>query len=169
MKRMIRKYSISKYGVDSCPTAQRPMVGTGWAWRFCAGLVAIVCLTVLVAAACIKPDPAGLGTHKQLGQPECGFYERTGFPCPTCGMTTAFAYMVRGKFLNSFSVQPAGAMAALLCLIMVPAGGYVALGGQRLDNIFQLAGIHCMSLFYLAGAIVLLSWGWLYLLTYLKA
>ncbi len=168
MKRMIRKCSINECGVDSCSAAQRPMAGTGWVWRFCAGLVAIVCLTVLVAAACIKPDPAGLGTHKQLGQPECGFYERTGFPCPTCGMTTAFAYMVRGKILNSFSVQPAGAMAALLCLIMVPAGGYAALGGRRLDNIFQLAGIHCMSLFYLAGAIVLLSWGWLCLLTYLK-
>ena len=45
-------------------------------------------LSILVVAAFLKPSPKGLGTHTQLGQNTCGFYERTDYPCPTCGMTT---------------------------------------------------------------------------------
>jgi len=32
----------------------------------------------------------------------------TGYPCPTCGMTTAFAHFVRGQWLRALWVQPAG-------------------------------------------------------------
>ena len=45
----------------------------------------------------------------------------TGIPCPTCGMTTAFSHCVRGHWLTSFIVQPAGclvAVATMLALIM---------------------------------------------------
>lgn len=37
----------------------------------------------------------------------------TGYPCPTCGMTTAFAHVVRGELISAFHAQPAGLVLAL--------------------------------------------------------
>ena len=46
----------------------------------------------------------------------CGFKQKYGLPCPTCGMTTSALAFVEGKILESFYIQPA---AALLCCILV--------------------------------------------------
>ena len=42
----------------------------------------------------------------------CGFKQRYGLPCPTCGMTTAVLAFARGQIARAFCVQPA---AGLLC------------------------------------------------------
>jgi hypothetical protein len=52
-------------------------------------------LSLILVARWLEPDPSGMGTHEQLGLPPCGFHAWTGLPCPTCGLTTAFAYMAR--------------------------------------------------------------------------
>ena len=49
---------------------------------------------VLGTARLLEPDPRGFGTHTQLGLAPCAFARITGRPCPTCGMTTAFAWFV---------------------------------------------------------------------------
>jgi hypothetical protein len=49
----------------------------------------------------------------------CGFKQRYGLPCPTCGMTTSALVFVRGKIFKSFHIQPA---AALLCCVLVLVG-----------------------------------------------
>ena len=46
----------------------------------------------------------------------CGFKQKYGLSCPTCGMTTSALAFVQGKILESFYIQPA---AALLCCILV--------------------------------------------------
>jgi len=46
----------------------------------------------------------------------CGFKQRTGLPCPTCGMTTSVLTFSRGKIFESFYIQPAG---GLLCCVLV--------------------------------------------------
>ena len=46
----------------------------------------------------------------------CGFKQRYGLPCPTCGMTTSALAFVQGKIFESFYIQPA---AALLCCVLV--------------------------------------------------
>jgi len=48
----------------------------------------------------------------------CGFKQRTGLPCPTCGMTTATLAFAQGKFIEAFYTQPA---CALLCSVAVAA------------------------------------------------
>jgi len=48
----------------------------------------------------------------------CGFKLRTGFPCPTCGMTTATLAFAQGRVLEAFYIQPA---CGLLCCIAVAA------------------------------------------------
>ena len=78
-------------------------------------LLMMSCL-ILALAAWLEPDPHGMGTHKQLGLSACSLPMLTGFPCPTCGMTTAFAHAVRGQLLSAFFAQPAGLLFAILTM-----------------------------------------------------
>lgn len=49
----------------------------------------------------------------------CGFEQRHGLPCPTCGFTTSAIAFAQGKIFESFYIQPAG---ALLCCILAVSG-----------------------------------------------
>ena len=71
------------------------------------------CAGLLGVAGGLSPSSAGLGTHRQLGLPPCGFLITTGLPCPTCGMTTAYAHAVRGQWWRSAVAQPMGFVLAL--------------------------------------------------------
>jgi hypothetical protein len=46
----------------------------------------------------------------------CGFKQRTGLPCPTCGMTTATLAFAQGRIIEAFYIQPA---CGFLCCVMV--------------------------------------------------
>ena len=48
----------------------------------------------------------------------CGFKQRTGLPCLTCGMTTATLAFAQGRIFEAFYIQPA---CGLLCSVMVIA------------------------------------------------
>ncbi len=77
---------------------------------------------LLVVAGRLEPDPRGFGTHTQLGLRPCAFTQVTGRLCPTCGMTTAFAWFVRGRVERSWQANPAG---LLLAVAMVPLIGWL--------------------------------------------
>lgn len=81
--------------------------------RLWAGVVLLGCAGLWGLAAYLQPDPRGYGTHSQLGTGPCGMLIMTGYPCPTCGMTTAFAHTVRGQWLRALWVQPGGFILAL--------------------------------------------------------
>jgi hypothetical protein len=88
------------------------------------GVVAVLA-AVFVTAARIDPyDEDGsarrMATHRQLGLPPCTFNEVTGVPCPSCGMTTSFALLVRGDVLNSLRANAVGTLLAAFCLAVVP-------------------------------------------------
>ncbi|MCC7292860.1 MAG: DUF2752 domain-containing protein [Phycisphaerales bacterium] len=85
--------------------------------RLIAAGVAGAGVFVLTLAAWLTPDPSGMGTHRQLGLPPCNMVILTGHPCPSCGMTTAFAHAVRGRFLSALRTQPAGFLLALATMI----------------------------------------------------
>jgi hypothetical protein len=64
--------------------------------------IAVALTAVFVAAFRIHPydedgNPRTMSTHTQLGMPPCNFVVLTGKPCPSCGMTTSFALLVRGE------------------------------------------------------------------------
>jgi hypothetical protein len=82
--------------------------------RLKAAMVLTGSLALLLVAGWLKPDPSGMGSHQQLGLPACNMVIVTGYPCPTCGMTTAFAYTVRGLWFSAFRAQPAGFALALM-------------------------------------------------------
>ncbi|MCB9831491.1 MAG: DUF2752 domain-containing protein [Planctomycetes bacterium] len=75
-------------------------------------------LTPLVIAWRLAPDARGFGTHEQLGMEPCGWLESSGQPCPTCGMTTAFANTVRLRLVAAFMANPAGLFLCLLCIAL---------------------------------------------------
>ncbi len=77
-------------------------------------------LAVLIAAAWLEPDPSGYGTHMQLDLPPCGFLALTGYPCPGCGLTTAFAYGVRGQWWLAGASNPLGLVLFLMVCATVP-------------------------------------------------
>src|ERR1043165_791129 len=77
-----------------------------------------------VALVLIDPnvggEPARMGTHKQLGLTECAFKEITCVPCPSCGMTTSFAFLVRGDVWHSMLANFAGTALAIFGLFFIP-------------------------------------------------
>lgn len=59
-------------------------------------------------------------THTKLGLPPCSFKLLTRVPCPSCGLTTSFALLVRGDLKNSLRANAAGTVLALFCLALIP-------------------------------------------------
>jgi hypothetical protein len=89
-----------------------PAEPVGMPYRALALAIAAGCLAVLAVAATLTPSPAGVGTHRGAGMAACGFLNRTGIPCASCGMTTSFAWFVRGNLPASLYVQPMGTILA---------------------------------------------------------
>jgi len=104
---------------------RRPIVG-----RFYALIIATACAALLGFAATLHPDRHGYGTHLQTGLPTCAFLVQTGYPCPTCGMTTAFADLVHGRPIRSFLDQPAGFALALATAALGALALAVAISGR---------------------------------------
>ncbi len=81
-----------------------------WPRRLLMGqLVWFLCwLTATALCALLVPNPAGHGTHQDLGLPPCAcafFYHRL---CPGCGLTTAFAATVHGDIGAAVHAHPFG-------------------------------------------------------------
>jgi hypothetical protein len=83
-------------------------------------LGAVGLAAVLGVARGLRPDPRGYGTHTQLGLFPCMFFQVTGSRCPTCGMTTAFAWFVRGRFDLSWQANPVGSLLAPTAVLGIP-------------------------------------------------
>ncbi len=89
------------------------------------GRVALVAWSVFLMtgfamARSLEPDPRGFGTHRQWGLPECTFRLVSSKPCPGCGMTTAFANFVRGRFQAAARANPTGLLLAVVSALMIP-------------------------------------------------
>jgi hypothetical protein len=100
--------------------------------RITAFALALLCLALLITAASIVPDAHGHGTHTQLGLPPCGWAMVMGKPCPTCGMTTSFAYAVRGNVAASLAAQPFGTLLAIFTSCLFWIALHTALTGSTL-------------------------------------
>jgi hypothetical protein len=103
--------------------------------RILALLLAAGCLAMLVVAASLTPAAAGHGTHEQLGLPACAWAAGLDTPCPTCGMTTAFAAAANRRPLQAVAIQPMGALLALATAALFWGAGHVALFGSRLGTV----------------------------------
>jgi hypothetical protein len=99
--------------------------------RLTGAAVAVCAAAILGLAAWLEPSPTGLGTHSRLGMPPCGWIVMVDVPCPTCGMTTAFAHAAEGDFIAALWAQPMGAVLALAAAMALVVGAYTAATGSR--------------------------------------
>jgi hypothetical protein len=88
--------------------------------RLTASVLALGLLALLAVAAFLKPDPRGLGTHQQFGLPPCTFRFFFGRPCPSCGMTTSWAHLVRGQLIGALRASVGGTLLGTLAMVSVP-------------------------------------------------
>ena len=128
--------------------------------RLLALTVAAGCLGVLIVAARLEPNPRGVGTHtgSGLGLNECALLQKSGLPCPSCGMTTSFSWFVRGNLAASLYVQPMGTALALAAAACVWGGFYAGATGRPVHRLLRLLP----GRYYLLPALVLgvLAWSW---------
>lgn len=115
---------------DSQTGAPRADARLRAASRMIAAAVAVAVAVVLSLARLLSPDPRGLGTHEQLGLFPCPSAWLFRIPCPFCGMTTAFALMAHGQVAAAFRVQPAGALAFIVAVVVLVAAACAALSGR---------------------------------------
>jgi hypothetical protein len=126
--------------------------------RVAGAAVCLACAGILGVAAWLTPDASGLGTHRQLGLPACGWVHGLGIPCPTCGMTTAFAAAADGHFLGSMRAQPLGFVLAIATGMTAVAAGYVAATGSALGG--HLVRLLDRRIGWAFLVLALASWGY---------
>jgi hypothetical protein len=103
-----------------------------------ASLVAVALLLIGIFAIAIALDPYKDGklwlseTHRQLGLPPCTFKAVTGYPCPSCGMSSSFALAVRGDLWHSAEANFVGTLLAIAGLIFIPWAVASAIKGRLL-------------------------------------
>lgn len=124
--------------------------------RLVSAMIAAACAAVIGVAAWLPPSPNGVGTHTGLGLPPCSWVEYTDFPCPTCGMTTAFAFAADARFTKSFLTQPMGFVLAILTVMTFWVSLFVAVTGSRLGLI--ILGLWRPSMIWFFGGLALASW-----------
>ena len=126
--------------------------------RAAALAVTMTCLAVLVTAVIIRPNPAGVESHRQLGLAECQFLRASGIPCPSCGMTTSFTWFVRGNLVASLWVQPMGTLLAAGAAMTFWAGLYMAVTAKPLLRL--LHGTPGSYYVLVPVALGICAWGW---------
>jgi hypothetical protein len=77
-------------------------------------------IAVLAIARCLHPSASGVGTHVQLGLPPCRFLAVLGIPCPSCGLTTSFAFAAHLQFEQAFAASPFGLLLFLAVVLAIP-------------------------------------------------
>ena len=124
--------------------------------------LAVPLLAVLAVAATLTPRKAGHGTHEQFGLPPCEFLQRTGYPCPSCGLTTSFAAMAHGQIGEAFRAQPFGVLLSSAVAVLAAAGLGEMLTGRGLIEylrpgpwwaVLAIAGLLAGWIFKLAAGV----------------
>jgi len=94
----------------------------------------------------------------------CGFKQRYGLPCPTCGMTTAVLAFAHGHIIRSFYLQPAAAffccvaiVIAFFALLTAVFGVYSPLFERRLASLKLRYIIAAILFVFAAGWAVTLA------------
>ena len=110
------------HSMDDRPRTARP--ARWWVRAFlivmAAAMVVVFYLATRVQPYIADGTPRKEASHQTLGRPPCRFREVTDMPCPSCGMTTSFAHLVRGDIVNSVRANWVGTGLAVFCILFIP-------------------------------------------------
>lgn len=126
--------------------------------RFAALIVAGATGALLSTAWSLKPSNRGFGTHEALGLPPCSWPAQFGIPCPSCGMTTAFAYAAKGDLVASFMTQPLGCLLAVATGMAFVASVWTLVSGKTVLPVYERLWNARSA--WLVGLAALLAWGY---------
>ena len=141
------------------PPSRRAMdSGLSLGERVSALVIALACAAILGMGAWLPPSASGFGTHTRLGLPPCAWPSVVGGPCPTCGMTTAFAYAAHGRFIPAFLAQPFGFVLAVGTAAGFWASFHIAATGSTVGRIYVKL-LRPRVLWSLAG-LALVAWAY---------
>ncbi|MGL5786735.1 MAG: DUF2752 domain-containing protein [Bacteroidales bacterium] len=97
----------------------------------------------------------------------CMFYETTGYPCPSCGLTRAMMQLLHGNITDALRFNPLSLLLALY-LLLLPVLLLTDLGFKR-NTFQQFTDVLFRMLNTPSGAAILLTvilLNWLYLIFY---
>jgi hypothetical protein len=135
-----------------------PSADSSLSRRIIAVIVALACAGLLGLAAYMTPSPTGVGTHSQMNLPSCPWITMGDLPCPTCGMTTAFAHAADGHVLAALHAQPMGGLLAIATAMAFLVSVYVGATGSRIGS--GLARLWTVRSGWILAGMVLLAWGY---------
>jgi hypothetical protein len=128
---------------------------SGWA-RWSHALLLLGVLVMVGVGLYLTPDPAGHGTHQQLGLPPCTIYYLTGRPCPSCGLTTSVSAILHGQFGLAWRANPMGFLIVAAATAIALNSLFALLWGRsvRIENTrFTLLLLALLALWLLHGAV----------------
>lgn len=129
-----------------------------WRGRVLASLTAVAAAGIILTAMRLSPSASGMGTHQAMGLMPCNMLVTLGIPCPSCGMTTSFAWFYRGNFLASLYVQPAGFVLAYLTFAVAFFAVYEVCTGRPVHRLLRLVPLRMAVI--VGGVIVGSGWVW---------
>ncbi len=128
---------------------------SGWA-RWSHALLLLGVLVMVAVGLYLTPDPAGHGTHQQLGLPPCTIYYLTGRPCPSCGLTTSVSAILHGQFGLAWRANPTGFLIVAAATAIAFNGLFALLWGRsvRIENTrFTVLLLGLLAIWLLHGAV----------------
>ena len=128
---------------------------SGWA-RWSHALLLLGVLVMVGVGLYLTPDPAGHGTHQQLGLPPCTIYYLTGRPCPSCGLTTSVSAILHGQFGLAWRANPMGFVIVAGAVVVALNSLSALLWGRsvRIENTrFTLLLLALLALWLLHGVV----------------
>lgn len=126
--------------------------------RAIAAAILLVSMTILGFGVWLTPNAKGVGTHEELGLSPCSYLAITGYPCATCGMTTAVTHAAHGQLLSAFHVQPAGALFAIALAMAAIMAFYSLVSGVSLAPLGQ--ALWRPRVLFIVLGIVLVAWAY---------
>lgn len=89
----------------------------------------------------------------------CAFHQLTGWPCPSCGMTTCFVHLAHGEILAGLVVSPLGTLvfAGTAGAIFYVVWTWLL---RRPVYKFRLTGREIRWMLWGGGVMLLANWGW---------
>lgn len=91
-----------------------------WFYRTPLIIAGVAIASLLITARMLTPSDQKMGTHQQLGLPECGFITMFGIPCPSCGMTTSWSHLTRGHVVSAIDANPGGTLLGISAAFFAP-------------------------------------------------